>query len=1005
MTNKTGFFCITAAVSALFALIAVDRANAAVGNRPDPHDICPVPLCAAITPNKDDRYRNMQIHGPMIQVDNTKPVDSNEAPVNPAKPLDAGMQGAMSNAPGIANKDTPAISLVEHFPWLYLVLDGESQIPLYRNAEGGESVQRGSSQNAVSDEKRDAPKLGSVLAALGLINGDAEVLNSNKCRLIKDKCPYSPQQVSDGTDLDFGEWQGGKFNWHYPVWLRLAADSCTNQYIAPMGLNIDSAGRSYIFDDTYRAHLFPWNETVCQPLVLKPVDCERNAGECRNDPGERDGKMYDYRAWGYLRLAYDNVLNRDYFPTGGVSQDTEGTNPVRNTGANLIGKPELMSNDPSKIIQASQKWVNSAKQYGDPFNPAMPGGNNYAASDTPIGVLTTINNLADRPFERIWDPTHPFSPRWDWKGTDRDYSEKANFSGTNDPKVLSNFVQGIDYIITPNVVPAQIFASDDDLPGYDLNDGGTCTVRCGAVPVDILTFRKEGFDKCMTCRINANKKCFWSEVANMQVPLIPIPTGGFKYRGISRTEAITHTLSNTRPVAGIPWPLWGSTKYACKTTYDQNNQWPVCSTKYDFAKDNVPGHCSQCVALSGDTDANGGVRKCCDNLAKALAGINTLKIRNTRQNPALEPVPEGYRFSDYFTAPSQSKLVGGVQQPAIPARVVHMPYMRWWDTGTAAGGTTDAAMNNNPNCDLGSYDVLVGVGTDGNKGANGAKYCRLGGNGNATNYSCYDLPHNVDALTSWQELKQYQARAMRDLSLFCLPQYEKMYKMTSMEDGALYSAGGTYPRVEQNPKDGQIRTLVKPFPIPWRGYLSDNAPNDRFPNFNGGAAEGQTLVGLDNAKTGDIIYMTYDDVAPATPGVQLNPFIAVVFDTNLAGKCDDHIEVYMINNGKIPDVCGNTDEYGRGQPRKIYKSHLPADVYEKLYQAGEQAMICDPQANNETNYTVTVGITGLDDGAGLGFSADGDCKDPKMGVCMFDADVTRPKTDIWNRVRIYRPNR
>ena len=970
------------------------------------------------TTGKDDRYKNMKIHGPYDQVNNLEMLDPNKAPLNPTLPLDPGMQGALSGAPAIANKNTPAISLVENFPWMYLVLDGESQNPLYRNAGGAEAAARASAMTVVSDDNHLDPRLVAMRTAIDGRSGGAEALNQDKCKLITDKCDYSAERIQLKLDLDFV---------NYPVWIRLTMDSCANQYILPQGLNA-----SYIFSTQYREHQYPWNESMCQPLAMKKITCEYDAsGECKKDKGEHDGNMYDYRAWGYLKLAYDNVINKDYFPTGGVSGDDQGTNPITNDPNNgkLIGKPDALSPQDSQTHQ--QKVQKDIKDFGEPFDPAHPGGNNYKEDNGDYkGVLTMINDLAEQPFERIFDPTHPYSPRWDWKGTDRLYSAFANIdqSGQFYPQSATYFGQ-ISSLDGPGITGRAI-NSPQTTPGYDLNAGGTCTVRCGAVPVDILTFRAEGFRECITCRINANNTCFWAQVGDMMTD-----RGGKNckdYRGsdVKFNTAYQATLNNTCPEDSCPkkhkWPLCPGNGAApqpgnCKSAYDLQGKWPVCSTKFDVKQDNVPSLCKTCVKLSGDKNENGGIKKCCDNLARALSGINTLKLRNTKENPALEPVPEGYRFSDYFTGPSQSLLTGGIATPGIPQRVVHMPYMRWWDTGTAAGGSTDKDMNNNPACDLGSYDVIVGVGVDGNKGNDGAKYCRFGGNGKATSYGgdnadCYQLPQKVDALTSWEELKQYQARAMRDLTLFCLPQYEKMYKIMTGEDAALYAAGGTYQLNEIDIKDGAKRGKIMPFPIPWLGYLTDT-DGDRFPNFNGGSSDGDNLVGLDNAKTGDIIYLNYDDVAPKKPEVDTAPFVAVVKGTNFkynggnkVDKCDDHIIAITVNNGKLPDVCGNTDEYGRGQERKIYKSHLPADVYEKLYPAGTQNIkICNPTATGEIDYSVKVGIKGLGDKY-LAFQSDGDCKDPKLGTCMFDApgytQYSYPtQNDLWNKVHIYRPHR
>jgi len=921
------------------------------------------------SPLKDDRYKKAQMKNTMKYIDNSL-LDMTQAPYNPIPKIDAGIQGSLPRNI-MANKNTPAISLVENYPWLYMSVDPAVQKYLYRGT-GGAAIYDVNSPITKKDKEAD-----NIYA-----DADIKVEHRTPDQQSMDKVQCRPIQNNCGGTLDAA---------NYHVWARLQYDSCSNQYILPMALSPD-----VIFYEQYREHSYPWNESLCQPLSLIPVDCVRDSkGKCKKDKGESDGKMYDYRAWGYLEAAWKNTLDSDYFPNSGVSKDNHGTNPITND--NQGGKFKLLS---SVEITGEDKFGIAVEK----LDMNRLGGSNYKDDNSFAGTgkRTTINQLATQPFERIFDPTHPFSPRWDWSGTDRDYSQ-----GTGKLTVYDG----------ANLGPPGSFY------GYDLAPGSDCIVRCGSVPVDILSFREDAFRECMSCRIQVNTFCFWIEYVTIMIP-IPNPVWPYipqyLYEGILGDEdpitAWNYTLTNEAPWIWDPFPspLLFNPMLACKSSHDKKDKWPLCSTKYDHPKDNVPHMCSLCTRKSGDKNSKGGVKKCCDDLAQALAPINTLKIRNTKDNPELEPVPEGYRFSDYFTGdPMNKQLFVSI----FPDKVPHMPFMRWWDTGTAAGGTS-GDQNYNPDCDQGGYDVIVGVGVDGNKGGDGAKYCRYGGNGNANKYGCYTIPTPVDSLTSWSELKQYQMNSIRKYGLNCLPQYEKIYKQDGGEDGALtILMGNPSSPITKDGKTSNMQAIE--WRLAWRGYLSDPDFVDQFPSFGANPAKGSgrgftgkkasdgsfvvdaaaksyadnagkaSYKGLSNAIVGDIIYITHDDVSPKKPDFKVMPFVAVVTGISIKGKDDDYIVIIDINNGKYPDVCGNTDYAGFGQSRTVYKKSLPTTVYESLYLAGTKPSGSDYVVNNGVGDTPLL------------FNSEGNCKDPKYAVCTYYDGKTGK--NLWDSFRIYRP--
>ncbi len=117
--------------------------------------------------------------------------------------------------------------------------------------------------------------------------------------------------------------------------------------------------------------------------------------------------------------------------------------------------------------------------------------------------IVEINDLTEFPYERIYDPTHPYTPRWDFL-----YNERAQFSPMTTP--------------------------------YGGNP--TDAVRCAKdVPTDVMTWRKPGFELYITWRIAFNIACYeypycWAYfMGTSEDP--PCPT---KYNGPEKVEIITN---------------------------------------------------------------------------------------------------------------------------------------------------------------------------------------------------------------------------------------------------------------------------------------------------------------------------------------------------------------------------------------------------------------------------------------------------------------------------------
>ncbi len=778
-------------------------------------------------------------------------------PVNPQ--LDYGVQGAMTRfKPDVTGgkhifmppKNTPAESLVDMFPWLYMDVHPYAQNLLYRGTGNntGADVNNPMNLNIEGSSYNLSP---SNAEEYGSLDNPAKVeeqeLNRHKClklRFRENKCRFLGMNMDLLSDT-IGDWldEDGYISRSPALFARLNMDSCTNQVIIPMGLN-----PNYVFNDELRRRDSAYNENWCQPFRTKPIDCYRNrlssSGDCLTDKGSRDGRLYDYRAWGYLRFAWKSVLRSPYTPSGGgglyyggqmgIGMPPYLTQTTFNQAAGIPaltlqfpGTLELVKDVPNSYPAAvTGASIPGEEAYGDPFMPLFPGGSvgpigaMVSYIGTYGGALTLVNDLARQPYERIWDPTHPYSPRWDFRGTDRLFSALARLS---EPPVT-----GMGYTSSTS----------------------TCIVRCAAVPVDILSFRLLAFSACIGCRINQNAAAFWVQtiymMSDVEVSLYGVSVTCV---GVQQDRAVENSLKNRvlGPLTGwigqiaipgvthgrlddnagetIRLNLWGIRitiptqiaggchYYIAPPMFQKSNNhntavrmmidnhdgpqrnnydslWPICSTMYDF-KDSLlnVASCAMCTIISGDSDVFNGIRNCCDDVAHAVAPINTLKIRNTRFNPGLVPTPEGYSFKEYWSFRDDTRV--SPYSPASDESVLqttdddgntgdyissHMPYMRWWDTGTAAGGGTNwnGINDYNPDLDCGRYDTIVGVGTEDWEGDetktdppapsynatpddpryvydmvknNAAKYCRYGGNGFAIDADT-GVPLSGEAITN-----------------------------------------------------------------------------------------------------------------------------------------------------------------------------------------------------------------------------------------------------------------
>lgn len=658
-----------------------------------------------------------------------------------------------------------------------------------------------------------------------------------------------------------------------PFWMRAEIDNCANQYILTRARYarraFEQQGALPLVGDKA--------ENLCQPLRLIPI----NDKDQEYIPSD-----YIYGAWRKL-LVDANYRMRDY-----------GSTFVSSNPEPQYSKIGVKIYSPNAIYPP--------RQGSTPFRCGQK-------SNEPFGNIC-INGLVEQQVERIFDPSHPFSPRWDFTYNDRDFYSLFTIPYGGDP----------------------------------LNQ-----VRCAGnaddkiIKVDIMSFRASKFHWKVFRKILVNIVCYYLRI--------------------------------------LRWWCWrdmGCQRNTSGGRSGSNSSGQCCATNWGGR--DVGGR------LGGIICGRNTMETICKDIRKNIVPINTLKMRKATLHNFPRGVPEGYRFTDYFGS--------------------HLPYLRCWDTGKeCVTGDTEA----DPMKIAGSKVAIVGVGRE-------TQSCRIGGgkglkssrtsvnfegrvdyrllleawidlaSGSADAGMVQDIydaatlkkrMKEAEPITSWSELKLYQARSARETGLNCLAKHELVFKQGTGEDIVLGRAGAQYTRLICD-KDGgneqcsstnvlrMNREITMPWPMGWRGYASDPTENKRFPNagtgvggFNlgeklsnwinndlvgdidtGERAPAASLIGdheggLDYALVGDIII--YDeDVTGAR-----NPYLAYVTETSnlTAGSPNklDWVKAIGFNHGKFLDACGNSDTWGKGEEYTMYKNDLPPDIKDGLAAVGYHTKSCD----------------------------------------------------------------
>jgi hypothetical protein len=739
--------------------------------------------------------------------------------------------------------------------------------------------------------------------------------------------------------------------------IRLQIDNCTNQYILnaalyPFQKEAHENTRALSLEDPDDPLARVSLRTECQPL--------KTFQESENE----------YSATNYLRGAWTKTMvNADYRM---VTPDHIKCIPCTDPNVPCDREPHL---------PCAAKGASGVANHGDQGLRLENG----LPTPEPFPDVT-LSNIGAIEYEEIVDPTHPFSPRWDFLVTDRDYSNPSmRYLGLKDAKQLITLVaiqRAIGIYTSPQnaIFCAGVkSASSESDPKVKADK---------EVQVDVLEFRRSKFEKALFRRVSFNVLC-------KKMPAFS-PTWSSNYWIIAASACWRFRIIPKPPYVLVrDYKCWdcfegvnisGTVSYGpVSTTVSTGKPRSPCSTNWVSKDEKIRKYIPGGLVLFKDTPPCGEpMDEVCADLRKPFTPLNKLKMRyhnpnddedaNEEKVALREGAGEGLSFREYFGN--------------------HMPYPRLWDTGTSLheSPVSDTKMQH-PLDTTGQYTSIVGVGREAPAaiaavGADNKKLetysdqrCKTMGWGEQPigrwEFSGLEV-YWPDPMTSWTELKLYQTNTLRRTGLSCIGRYEKVFKPGSSEQLALMASGSAWKSTqiqkceyeagttrncesmtlgkytdEGSPENTETTVYITQpkdnlWPNAWRGYMADEG-DDRFPNFGGGNPE--IIENLDEAEPGDILLMpTGLKKGDRYPGLAK---VALVIETRLPTNSDCqsdnragcYIRVLEGDHGKWPDICGTTDTWGEMKDRKFWRpampggeSSLPEQVRDECVRIGS---ICD----------------------------------------------------------------
>lgn len=667
-----------------------------------------------------------------------------------------------------------------------------------------------------------------------------------------------------------------------------------------------------------------------------------------------------------IRLQLDNcanqfILNSAIYPfhkAGSILTCGTDANPTQRCQQEDMCQPLRMTNDPKQeylaatYVEAAWKKLLNDPNYrrtpGALKEPHLPTG---LKLDNPIALPADlsslrINALAATPYEEIIDPSHPFSPRWDFRWNERErYSPMTR-----------------EYMSKYHDNSKAVYCA-----GNRADTGEKKDYR-----VDVLEFRREKFETGLNNRIGYNNACYQDKgnqtVAMMNYPVVGVPNpqfvsmvqGAYCYKVVR--PPIPAVLPYYQGYAGEAQrlPCWECYGLDGKVDDSSESQYPPCTTRYDGQDQSIEnsqgaspifpgarnGMKRKAICTTNPFQSGKSMSVLCKDLRAPYTPINKLKMRyhNPEGDEAAivlkNGVAEGLSFTDYFGGKSK-------EEPA------HMPYPRLWDTGRSIQKNTST--DQDPMDTEGQYTVIVGVGREAKPGQDDDQRCLYGGWGGDVSVGGFSFAQN-DPITSWTELKLYQAYTTRETGIVCLGRYEKAFKHRSAENQLLVAGGAVRTGIVQTQCDRDSEGRIVPgsceskevgegasqanrdwsnmqyiqdsMPLAWRGYMGDPVAAQSFGKLGAG---GGFITGLDNAQCGDIILMPTgggrngDAASRGLPklarvacdaGARSETAASGVRATPEGGK---FIKVEEPDNGKWPDTCGTTNVLGEMKTRLLYK--------------------------------------------------------------------------------------
>lgn len=736
---------------------------------------------------------------------------------------------------------------------------------------------------------------------------------------------------------------------------RLQADNCANQYILNAAMYPYQLANSVLLkgeekvDPAHPEKMYLDADSYCQPLRMSFTDTDE-----------------EYAPGDYIKAAWTKMFQDPEY------RKTTGT--IKCIPRTFDGIP--FDHEPHLPCKATIE------------NPLQPP-NELEGKPFPEIKLSSIGAV---PYEGILDPTHPFSPRWDFLLNDRDYSNLGLATA------LSPTALGINLLLNVYMDPVKnsVFCA-----GVKESDETDAQKKADSeVRVDVLTFRKKPFESALRNRTLYNAICYTDA---------PFPIGGNDwFNGTAEAIFFVWPLSYCSQFdhiefwGFIPIPYFKGKKcwecFGLNGKANGEDKKAPCATNYlanskdlNMRGGLLPGGFNK---FNRSADCGTKFDKVCRDLRRPYTPINRLKMRYHRPDTDQQD-DAGNSYADYNVL-TEGALEGTSFKEYFGN---HMPYPKVWDLGQSIQKTSSGDKNNQPPTDTeGQYTTIVGVGREG-----ASKLASDAGPTDADGKQAADLykdqrcktqgwgptPLGVpltfagvnislpDPVTSWTETKLYQMNSTRTLGLSCLSRYEKTFKPGGAESMMLQAAGGEFQRtiitkcsrMSNDPKSLDFgRTNVctemkmkdyldagspaddnntiylkdvvpESVPLNWAGYMNAKDEKERFPSFGGSGGFGGSFdSGLDNAQPGDVIMMPFGPGNSVDrPGLAKLAYVIQTYTNDQCGgaKGSCWVRVLEPDDGKWPDVCGTTDTWGEMKTRYYFKpGQLPADIsaeYDRIH--------------------------------------------------------------------------